>query len=176
MRCVAWPFEGLMKSTLACRLRSTSMSSFALAYSLSCAKRPNRVALRSSTQPISCVALGFEEFPLIYMQFDGLDTFPTHICHLQLGRTTTPSPLGWPLPADTDVTDVAAETRSKMDDPNRAGSRLLELALAWLANDRKMRETAPEGTYKPRGAHKSDDPTDSEKFYRAYDYGSREVR
>jgi hypothetical protein len=99
-------------------------------------------------------------------QFDGLDAFPTHVCHLQLGATTTPDPLRWPLARGVDLPDVDPAVRAKMDDPDRAGSRLLELALSWLVADRQAREAAPEGTYRPRGAHKGEETRDSEVFYR----------
>ncbi|GAA6058042.1 hypothetical protein JCM3770_002936 [Rhodotorula araucariae] len=101
--------------------------------------------------------------------FDGLDAFPTHLCHLQLGATLPPSPLGWPLsPADAEA--VPAAVRAKMDDPERRGSKLLELALYWLVEDRKLRvarEIEQHGKEK-RGA--TGVTKDSETFYRKYDY------
>lgn len=53
-----------------------------------------------------------------------------------------------------------------MADPNRPGSKLFELALAWLAEDKEARiagEIAIEGRAK-RGA-KEADPKDGESFY-----------
>lgn len=108
--------------------------------------------------------------------FDGLDSFPTHLCHLQLGATLPPSPLAWPVvfPADADeaesVHGVPSGVRERMEDPARPGSKLLELALAWLALDkdaRVAREIAVGGTRK-RGAQKrlEGETSDSEAFYR----------
>ncbi|GAA97839.1 uncharacterized protein L969DRAFT_592399 [Mixia osmundae IAM 14324] len=102
--------------------------------------------------------------------FDGLDSFPTHVCHIQLGKTTTPAPLLWPFKGEPE--GVPAGVLDRMNDPNRAGSRLLELALAWLAEDkeeRKKLEEAGEEGFSKRGANS--DPSDSESFYRKYDYG-----
>lgn len=110
--------------------------------------------------------------------FDGLDTFPTHLCHIQLGSTIPPSPLSWPIkyttphltPSGTPslevVPGIPQGTREKMEDPNRAGSKLLELCLAWLGEDRVMRvsrEIEMTGARK-RGARAI--PTDSEDYYR----------
>jgi len=53
-----------------------------------------------------------------------------------------------------------------MGDPNRPGSKLFELALAWLAEDKEARiaaEIAIEGKVR-RGA-KEADPKDGESFY-----------
>ncbi|GAA5960451.1 hypothetical protein JCM21900_003600 [Sporobolomyces salmonicolor] len=102
--------------------------------------------------------------------FDGLDAFPTHLCHVQLGSTVTPSPLAWPLPAD--FAGVPRDVRAKMDDPQRGGSRLLELAIHWLEVDRARRvaEEISLGGKQKRGALADGETTDSEKFYRQYDY------
>ncbi|GAA5918723.1 hypothetical protein JCM1841_006261 [Sporobolomyces salmonicolor] len=102
--------------------------------------------------------------------FDGLDTFPTHLCHVQLGSTVAPSPLAWPLPAD--FAGVPRDVRAKMDDPQRGGSRLLELAIHWLEVDRARRieQEIRIGGQQKRGALAGGETTDSEKFYRQYDY------
>lgn len=107
--------------------------------------------------------------------FDGLDDFPTHLCHLQLGSTLPPSPLSWPVvfPAEdktATVPGVPTGVRVRMEDPNRPGSKLLELALAWLGEDREARikkEISVGGT-KKRGAKKLAEgvTSDSEAFYR----------
>jgi len=57
-----------------------------------------------------------------------------------------------------------------MEDPQRPGSKLLELALAWLAQDKEKRiekEIAVGGT-KKRGAAKraEGETTESEAFYK----------
>ncbi|KAM0790308.1 hypothetical protein ACM66B_005609 [Microbotryomycetes sp. NB124-2] len=114
--------------------------------------------------------------------FDGLDSFPTHLCHLQLGSTLPPSPLAWPVQfpqhdKSATVEGVPEGVRSRMEDPERPGSKLLELALSWLSEDKNVRidkEIAIGGRRK-RGAkeqQEGDVPTDSETFYRKYDYGS----
>lgn len=56
--------------------------------------------------------------------------------------------------------------KARMMDPNRAGSRLLELALSWLVEDRAARiakEVAEKGVQR-RGAQAL--PSESESFYR----------
>ncbi|CAH7686705.1 P-loop containing nucleoside triphosphate hydrolase protein [Phakopsora pachyrhizi] len=112
--------------------------------------------------------------------FDGLDTFPTHVCHLQIGSTTLPTPIKWPinpnsLSLDTSKGQISIETLEKLNDPNRVGSRLLILALNLLKNDREVRlrlesdDLIPQ--FKKRGSKlESSVPTDSESFYRKYDY------
>ena len=101
--------------------------------------------------------------------FDGLDAFPTHLCHLQLGSTIAPSPLKWPIQfgaEGTTVPGVSLGVREKMMDPERPGSRLLELALSWLVEDRERRieKEVREGGVKRRGAQAI--TGDSEAFYR----------
>ncbi|BGP49795.1 CCR4-NOT regulatory complex component [Rhodotorula kratochvilovae] len=100
---------------------------------------------------------------------DGIDVFPTHVCHLALGSTVPPSPMAWPL-APGDAATLPADVRQRMDDPSRPGSKILELALHWLTEDRKTRvalEIAHGGREK-RGA--AGVTKDSETFYRKYDY------
>ncbi|TNY20552.1 P-loop containing nucleoside triphosphate hydrolase protein [Rhodotorula diobovata] len=102
--------------------------------------------------------------------FDGLDQWPTHLCHLQLGSTLPPSPMPWPLPASLAADLLPEEVLTRMDDPNRRGSRLLEVALHWLVVDRRERvdrEIAESGREK-RGAQEAN--ISSEAFYRKYDY------
>ncbi|KAL8281025.1 hypothetical protein RQP46_006704 [Phenoliferia psychrophenolica] len=106
--------------------------------------------------------------------FDGLDAFPTHLCHLQLGSTIAPSPLTWPIvfpeTAGETVPGVPKGVREKMMDPERSGSKLLELALSWLVEDRAARiekEIREKGVQR-RGAQAV--PGESEAFYRKYDY------
>jgi len=107
--------------------------------------------------------------------FDGLDSFPTHLCHLQLGSTIPPSPLPWPLPENSSLPEegkVPDEVRDRMKREDRSGSRMLELALWWLGQDKQARirkEEQEEGGRK-RGAKDSALARDSEKFYKQYDY------
>ncbi|CEH17065.1 Predicted ABC-type transport, ATPase component/CCR4 associated factor [Ceraceosorus bombacis] len=100
--------------------------------------------------------------------FDGLQTFPTHVVHMQLGTTTTPLPIAWP-PSSSDASDALPALDSKVE---REGSVLLATALAWLRQDRELRleKEQAEGGQKKRGAQPSKDDTDSSRFYSAYDY------
>ncbi|GAA5957853.1 hypothetical protein JCM3765_003787 [Sporobolomyces pararoseus] len=108
--------------------------------------------------------------------FDGLDSFPTHLCHLQLGSTIPPSPLPWPLPSNEELPEegkVPADIREKMSREDRSGSRMLELALWWLEQDKKARleKEVKELGAKKRGAKENGGVVgDSEKFYKQYDY------
>ena len=104
--------------------------------------------------------------------FDGLDSFPTHLCHLQLGTTIAPSPLEWPLNLENQAgadEAVPAEVRARMEDPNRTGSKLLEVALHWLVEDKRKRieREVAQGGKEKRGARAAEGkPTNSEDFYR----------
>ncbi|GAA5911940.1 hypothetical protein JCM8208_002862 [Rhodotorula glutinis] len=102
--------------------------------------------------------------------FDGIDSWPTHLSHIQLGSTLPPSPLSWPLLPEDAESLLPDAVRTRMDDPNRRGSKLLEVALHWLVEDRKKRvekEIADLGREK-RGAQEAN--ISSEAFYRKYDY------
>jgi len=97
--------------------------------------------------------------------FDGLDGWPTHVSHLCLGKTTTPKALAWPIEGETE--DVPASVVAKMDDPHRRGSRLLELALHWLAVDRGVREKLEaSGELRRRGP---EDTRDAKAFFQQYE-------
>lgn len=102
--------------------------------------------------------------------FDGLDSFPTHLCHLQLGTTIAPSPLEWPLNLEQAGAREAVpeEVRARMDDPNRTGSKLLEVALHWLVEDKQKRieKEVREGGKQKRGARGQGETTNSEDFYK----------
>jgi CCR4-NOT complex subunit CAF16 len=77
--------------------------------------------------------------------FDGLQSFPTHICHLQLGKTPTPL-VTWPIQQSA---DAASAKHSHSD--------LLEIALEWLTEDRELRrKLEKEKGKKSRGARKTD--------------------
>ena len=101
--------------------------------------------------------------------FDGLDRFPTHVSHMQLGKTLVSDPIAWPLgPNDTDIFDISRATIEKMDDPNRAGSKLMILALDWLEQDKQARrELEEKGVpgYTARGKS-GVETTESEIFYK----------
>lgn len=109
--------------------------------------------------------------------FDGLDNFPTHVCHLQIGTTTTPEPIPWPIPPSSEThVGITSEAIREISSPNRIGSKLLILALHWLREDRLIRtelEAQGDPAFKKRGAPlESSVPTDSETFYRKYDYSN----
>ncbi|KAL4245820.1 P-loop containing nucleoside triphosphate hydrolase [Abortiporus biennis] len=87
--------------------------------------------------------------------FDGLDAFPTHIAHMRLGSFVKP-PTAWPFPG---VKEVGARTR------------LYTVALDWLREDRTHRHELEKQGRKGRGAQNHNNvPSDSETFYKKYDY------
>jgi len=96
--------------------------------------------------------------------FDGLNTFPTHVAHMRDGEFVT-NPTPWPF--SEELTNQPSSTTLK-----KSGSSLHALALAWLKEDREVRRTAEETgkLAKTRGARKNAVPTDSETFYKKYDY------
>ncbi|TFY55762.1 hypothetical protein EVG20_g9199 [Dentipellis fragilis] len=82
--------------------------------------------------------------------FDGLDRFPTHVAHMRLGSFVT-NPAPW--------------------DPAAAATSLYRTALAWLREDREHRRELERSGRKIRGARREQAiPSDSETFYRKYDY------
>jgi len=92
--------------------------------------------------------------------FDGLSAFPTHVTHMRSGAFVSP-PTAWPL------AELPAGAEST------AGSQLHSLALYWLKEDREQRKKDEVAGILPvtRGRRANDVPTDSETFYRKYDYG-----
>ncbi|KAF6762636.1 ABC transporter [Ephemerocybe angulata] len=82
--------------------------------------------------------------------FDGLANFPTHIVHMRFGEFVE-EPIAWK--------------------PNGPSS-LYSTALQWLRDDRnKRKELEAEGKRATRGARRDQAvPTDSETFYKKYDY------
>ncbi|PBK69611.1 P-loop containing nucleoside triphosphate hydrolase protein [Armillaria solidipes] len=83
--------------------------------------------------------------------FDGLNDFPTHVAHMRFGSFTTP-PTPWPF-------------------TERPTSTLYSVALQWLKEDREYRRELEKNGLKLRGARKDEGvPSDSETFYRKYDY------
>ncbi|CAK5275562.1 unnamed protein product [Mycena citricolor] len=81
--------------------------------------------------------------------FDGLNAFPTHVLHMSLGRIVTPV-VSWPF---------------------ESGKTLYQIALQWLKEDREVRRELERNGRKQRGAPKDQAvPSDSETFYRKYDY------
>ncbi|KAG8862311.1 CCR4-NOT regulatory complex component [Tulasnella sp. 330] len=99
--------------------------------------------------------------------FDGISHFPTHIVHMRdgalvAGTDTNKNPMVWP--------PLASSSAVSGGD---VGSTLHTVALQWLKGDRQLRrEAEAEGKKrKTRGARVNDVPTDSETFYKKYDYG-----
>ncbi|KAI5479768.1 CCR4-NOT complex subunit CAF16 [Pseudohyphozyma bogoriensis] len=101
--------------------------------------------------------------------FDGLDSFPTHLCHIQLGSTIPPSPLAWPI-TEKGTEGIPEGVWEKMEDPRRVGSRMMEVALGWLEEDRQERIKREVGVGGVRKRGPKEKETDSEKFYKQYDY------
>ncbi|ORX38627.1 P-loop containing nucleoside triphosphate hydrolase protein [Kockovaella imperatae] len=75
--------------------------------------------------------------------FDGLSSFPTHICHLQLGRTPRPLHV-W-------------EATSGVED-------LFKLALQWTREDRDLRRIKEKETGRVRGPKKADEVSVLQRF------------
>ncbi|KAG8824105.1 CCR4-NOT regulatory complex component [Serendipita sp. 399] len=85
--------------------------------------------------------------------FDGLEEFPTHVVHMRDGSFVN-QPVPWPLTAG-----------------KATHASLYNLALTWLKEDRELRiQEEKAGKRMKRGARTDDVPTDSETFYRKYDY------
>ncbi|KAJ6515913.1 P-loop containing nucleoside triphosphate hydrolase protein [Mycena sanguinolenta] len=91
--------------------------------------------------------------------FDGLNHFPTHIAHMSFGRLVTP-PTAWPIRADS---PLSAQFGSS--------ATLYNVAIQWLKEDREHRRELERNGRKVRGARRDEAvPSDSETFYRKYDY------
>jgi len=81
--------------------------------------------------------------------YDGLTSglCPTHVAHMRLGSFST-EPTPWPVNNTT----------------------LYQTALQWLKEDRDHRRELEKRGRKSRGARRNGVPTDSETFYKKYDY------
>ncbi|KAG8733919.1 CCR4-NOT regulatory complex component [Ceratobasidium sp. 423] len=93
--------------------------------------------------------------------FDGLNTFPTHVAHMRFGQFVS-EPAPW----------LQQQTEPGLPFPS-SGSTLHALALRWLKEDRefRQREEAAGRLNRTRGAKLDTGiPTDSEVFYKKYDY------
>ncbi|KAI0682593.1 P-loop containing nucleoside triphosphate hydrolase protein [Earliella scabrosa] len=92
--------------------------------------------------------------------FDGLNNFPTHVAHMHLG-TFLMEPTSWPF---TEGTAGVASVELG------ANATLYTVALQWLKEDRERRRQLEAGGLKRRGARNDAVPSDSETFYKKYDY------
>lgn len=100
--------------------------------------------------------------------FDGLQNFPTQVIHMQHGTITTKEPISWPPSQQDQESGVIP----RLDESNGDDSSpLLQTALIWLRQDRKIRIERETKLGKiTRGANRSGIETDSEKFFSKYDY------
>ncbi len=106
--------------------------------------------------------------------FDGLQSFPTHLAHMRLGMTTTTLPIDWPA---TNPADIAALPPTAAEDKERDLSPLLNVSLAWLREDKVVRAEEEAKRGRKRGANRQEGVTsDSEKFFKKYDYSQSVVR
>ncbi|KAI0040087.1 P-loop containing nucleoside triphosphate hydrolase protein [Auriscalpium vulgare] len=93
--------------------------------------------------------------------FDGLSEFPTHIAHMRFGAFATP-PTSWPPVVGPPGLQNALALSSQS---------LYKVALQWLREDREYRRELEKTGRKSRGARRDQAvPSDSETFYRKYDY------
>ncbi|KAG0709611.1 P-loop containing nucleoside triphosphate hydrolase protein [Suillus ampliporus] len=85
--------------------------------------------------------------------FDGLNSFPTHVAHMRFGSFAT-EPTPWP----------SGFTNGSQP------PTLYNTALQWLREDRDYRRELEKQGRKGRGARDETVPSDSETFYKKYDY------
>ena len=101
---------------------------------------------------------------------------------MQLGRTTTPMPLPWPLRLHSAAPAWTLESLPESFRNDIASGSLsmeflslLPLALAWLREDRVVRQRYEfeRGVKRGRAGHASQEETkDAKKFFSQYDYYS----
>jgi len=98
--------------------------------------------------------------------FDGLNAFPTHIAHMRFGEFVT-EPTPWPITSPSTAHAETARAAPIYAPP----SSLYSVALQWLTEDREYRKQLEKQGRKSRGARRDETvPSDSETFYRKYDY------
>ncbi|KAF8812459.1 P-loop containing nucleoside triphosphate hydrolase protein [Phlegmacium glaucopus] len=91
--------------------------------------------------------------------FDGLNDFPTHIAHMRFGELVT-APVPWPI-----------TNEHLLKDTFPISTTLYHVALQWLKDDRDFRRGLENQGRKGRGARRNEVvPSDSETFYKKYDY------
>lgn len=119
--------------------------------------------------------------------FDGIHSFPTDIVHMQLGRTTTSVPIPWPLRLAPSLPDgllsvLPQSLCEALTGPQATAGcevALLDLALAWLREDRVLREKQETARGIKRGRAMrgaEEETTDAKKFFRQYDYYANYTR
>ncbi|EGN93065.1 hypothetical protein SERLA73DRAFT_79107 [Serpula lacrymans var. lacrymans S7.3] len=87
--------------------------------------------------------------------FDGINSFPTHVAHMRGGSF---------------VTEATPLSSLRLNDPSNPLS-LYHVALQWLTEDREHRRALEAQGRKTRGARRNQTvPSDSETFYKKYDY------
>lgn len=110
--------------------------------------------------------------------FDGIYEFPTCLAHVQLGRTTTSTPLPWPLTEfemlPREMHDcLPHQIRKELLMGKNTPVPLLDLALSWLREDRVLRNEQEQKRGIKRGrAERQPETTDPKKFFSQYDYYS----
>lgn len=118
--------------------------------------------------------------------FDGIHQFPTDIVHIQLGRTVSDVPLPWPIRLTPELPEAVytvlpqslRESIATGHAPTHELS-LLDLALAWLREDRVLREQQERARGIKRGRAlrgPDEETTDAKKFFRQYDYCTNYTR
>jgi CCR4-NOT complex subunit CAF16 len=124
-------------ATIVCEFGSASKRCSTVPSSLALLARSDLIVLNRSRAPSS-------DATHIY---DHIETFPTHICHLRLGRT--PDELVTYTPSSTIMEDsVAAEEKR---------GELLGIALKWLRDDRDVRKQRDKERGTERGAKRQGD-------------------
>ncbi|KAE8231983.1 hypothetical protein CF326_g2990 [Tilletia indica] len=117
--------------------------------------------------------------------FDGLQSFPTHVVHMRLGTTVNPKALSWP-PNESNAQDYPKSSQQPASADGlieRDLSPLLTVALAWLREDRRIRQEKEKeassatdahaiSQSRKRGARVGQETTDSETFFSKYDYSA----
>ena len=115
--------------------------------------------------------------------FDGIHEFPTHLVHMQLGRTTTHAPIPWPLRLDSNLpSEILASLPANIQQDVASMNpqvtyplTLLSLALAWLREDRILRDQYEQSRGVKRGRAgrlPAVETKDAKKFFSQYDYYS----
>lgn len=99
--------------------------------------------------------------------FDGLNSFPTHICRMRFGEFVG-APVLW-SPAGPE--EPEEHSPFEAGSTSHPGTTLHAVAIQWLKEDREYRRELERNGRKLRGARRDEKvPSDSETFFRKYDY------